>query len=223
MYSNHLGSKYAMQNWFKTMLIAALSFVCVIGFSSPGIGQSLLSAISQNATPHTLEQPADLATKADIQNNLRAAQSVLMAQGMTVSPFKTYVAIMGGDQIVPNAVMAPSIGTVGAALAGNRLIVRGSFKDMSSPLRDYATDPLDPPNPNITSAFHIHQGMASENGPFQYALDVMLDETGYGGRVMGDYMLTDEQLAALDSNMLYVDVHTTWYRGGELRGVLMAE
>jgi hypothetical protein len=36
-------------------------------------------------------------------------------------------------------------------------------------------------------------------------------------------MLTDEQLAALDSNMLYVDVHTTWYRGGELRGVLMAE
>ncbi|TVQ16530.1 MAG: CHRD domain-containing protein [Leptolyngbya sp. DLM2.Bin15] len=212
-----------MKNWFKTMILAALSFVCVIGFSSPGIGQSLLSALPQTVTPSALEQPTHRAYQAEIQANLWAAQSVLMAQGMTASPFKTYVAIMGGDQIVPDAVMTQSIGTVGAALAGNRLIVRGSFRDMSSPLRDYETDPLDPPNPNITSAFHIHRGMVTENGPFQYALEVMLDETGSGGRVMGDYMLTDEQLAALDSDMLYVDVHTTRYRGGELRGILMAE
>ncbi|WP_228024762.1 CHRD domain-containing protein [cf. Phormidesmis sp. LEGE 11477] len=115
----------------------------------------------------------------------------------------------------------PARGAVGAVLSGNRLIVRGSFKMLSSDMRDYASDPVNPPNSNITSAFHIHQGSSMENGPFQYALNVMLDDTGHGGSAMGEFTLTPEQMQALADNRLYVDIHTTKNRGGELRGTLM--
>ncbi|MGB3790205.1 MAG: CHRD domain-containing protein [Phormidesmis sp.] len=115
----------------------------------------------------------------------------------------------------------PARGAVGAVLSGNRLIVRGSFKMLSSDMRNYATDPVNPPNADITSAFHIHQGTPMENGPFQYALNVMLDDDGRSGSAMGEYTLTEEQMQALASNQLYVDIHTTKNRGGELRGTLM--
>ena len=117
--------------------------------------------------------------------------------------------------------MTPARGAVGAVLSGNRLVVRGSFKMLTSDMRDYATDPVNPPNPSITSAFHIHQGTPMENGPFQYALDVTLDDTERSGSAMGEYTLTEEQMRALADNRLYVDIHTTENRGGELRGTLM--
>ncbi|NMF85393.1 CHRD domain-containing protein [Nodosilinea sp. P-1105] len=37
----------------------------------------------------------------------------------------------------------------------------------------------------------------------------------------GEYTLTPEQIQALNNGMVYLDVHTTRYRGGELRGILM--
>jgi CHRD domain len=106
-----------------------------------------------------------------------------------------------------------------AVLVGDRLVMRGDFSRLSSPLRDYATDPVTPPNPNITSAVHIHQGDTAQNGPFQYALTVMLDNTGLDGRFAGDYTLTSAQLQALSDGNLYVDIHTSQNRAGELRGI----
>ncbi len=165
--------------------------------------------------------PTALAMDAAAQRDLQEAQAVLLAQGVS-GPFETYLAQMSGMPIVPRAVSTPAYGTVGAALAGNRLVVRGSFRELTSALRDFATDPLVPPNPNVTSAFHIHRGAATENGPFLHALEVIVDETGRGGRALADVMLSDEQVAALRSGMMYVDIHTTRFRAGEVRATLMA-
>jgi hypothetical protein len=40
-----------------------------------------------------------------------------------------------------------------------------------------------------------------------------------GGRLSGEYTLTPEQLQALSAGQLYVDIHTTQNRAGELRGI----
>jgi hypothetical protein len=156
-----------------------------------------------------------------IDANLAAAAAPLLAQQAADSSIVTYVAILSSQNVVPKSPTTSARGVVGAALSGNRLVVRGSFRDLTSAMRNYATDPVDPPNPNITSAFHVHRGSPRENGPFQYALEVTVDATGLGGSAMGDYTLTPEQLQALQSGMLYIDLHTTRNRTGELRGILM--
>ncbi len=168
-----------------------------------------------------------MANKSSLTNYQQQAKSVLMAElrpeGTLVSQainLKSFAAILSGNEIYPSRVSTPAIGTVGAALDGNRFVVRGSFRDLSSMPRDYAIDPPTPPNANVTSAAHIHRGTTMENGPFQYALQVQLDPDGLGGTVKGDYTLTEEQLQALNSGRLYVDLHTKGFRGGELRGVL---
>ncbi|HIK38986.1 aminotransferase class I/II-fold pyridoxal phosphate-dependent enzyme, partial [Thermoleptolyngbya sp. M55_K2018_002] len=96
---------------------------------------------------------------------------------------------------------------------------RGDFRNLAGPLRDYTVDPTDPPNPNITSAVHIHRGEPTANGPFQYALTVTM-RGDRDGRFAGEYTLTPEQRQALESGNLYLDIHTTRNRAGELRGVL---
>ncbi|MGG6237958.1 CHRD domain-containing protein [Nodosilinea sp. AN01ver1] len=158
---------------------------------------------------------------AQLDANLVAATAPLLAQGASSSSIVTYVAMLSPQNVVPNLPVTDARGVVGAALAGDRLVVRGSFRELTSAMRDYGSDPVDPPNPNITSAFHIHRGSPSENGPFQYALEVTMDDTGRSGSAMGDYTLTPEQLQALQNGMLYLDLHTTRNRGGELRGILM--
>lgn len=145
-----------------------------------------------------------------------------VAQGMSQMPVnkvtQRYAAPLINASVTPNAPSASSLGVAEASLMGNRLMVRGAFTGLSSALRDYKTDPVNPPNPKITSAVHIHRGDKTQNGPFQYALKVTLDQTGMGGTFSGDYTLTDEQLQALMDGKLYVDLHTKQNRAGELRG-----
>jgi hypothetical protein len=199
----------------RSGLIALAACLFVVLLYSPMVGRVL----AQGPTGVGSENSFLIGEQMDA--NLAAAQAPLLAQGMSSGPIVTYVAMLNGRNIVPNAAMTDARGVVGAALSGNRLVVRGSFRQLTSAPRNYATDPLDPPNPNITSALHVHRGSPSENGPFQYALEVTMNDTGRGGSARGDYTLTPEQLQALQSGMLYIDLHTTRYRGGELRGILM--
>jgi len=180
---------------------------------------------SYNITPTTISsQLVDNSISLTIYQ--QQAESELLAESNLISQsvnFTRFASILSGDEIFPSPVSTNAAGVVGAALSGNRLIVRGGFYSLSSPLRDYATDPLVPPNPNITSGVHIHRGAANANGPFQYALQVQVNADGVSGKVKGEYTLTDEQLQALNSGGLYVDLHTKSNRAGELRGVLKAQ
>ncbi|PSR19791.1 CHRD domain-containing protein [filamentous cyanobacterium CCP3] len=201
--------------------IVLVTGLFVVLLYSPLAGRVLAQTpLATSRIAVTAPVSGNFAVGAQIDANLAAATAPLLAQGSSSGSIVTYVAMLNPQNVVPNSPMTDARGVVGAALAGDRLVVRGSFRELSSAMRNYATDPVDPPNPNITSAFHVHRGSPSENGPFQYALEVTMDNTGRGGSAMGDYTLTPEQLQALQNGMLYVDLHTTRNRGGELRGIL---
>lgn len=183
------------------IVLSAITCVLLIGFS----------------TAPTFSHLARAAISADMNQSVNADS--MMAQGMSNRLVQRYAAPLINASVVPNAPSTSAMGVAEASLMGNRLTVRGSFMGLSSPLRDYVTDPLNPPNPKITSAVHVHRGDNTQNGPFQYALTVMPDQTGMGGKFSGDYTLTPEQLQALASGKLYVDIHTQQNRAGELRGI----
>lgn len=209
----------------RNSLIAIATCLFVTVLYSPMVGQVLAHMPTAPATlaaaPWAQSPDDGFALGEQIDANLAAAAAPLLAQGAADGSIVTYVAMLSGQNVVPNTPMTEARGVVGAALAGDRLVVRGSFRELSSAMRDYATDPVDPPNPNITSAFHVHRGSPSENGPFQYALEVTMNASGRGGSATGDYTLTPEQLQALQDGLLYIDLHTTRNRAGELRGILM--
>ncbi len=169
-------------------------------------------------TPVWSQSPTVDPINQHLMADLREATLVAQNMGMPMDLSKRYVAILTADGVVPDMPMTEARAVGGAVLVGDRLIVRGDFSTLSSALRDYSTDPVDPPNPNITSAVHIHRGEPGKNGPFQYALTVMLNSSGLGGRLMGEYTLSSEQLQALQAGNLYMDFHTKKNRAGELRG-----
>ncbi len=204
----------------RHLMLGLATCLAIVGLGTSSFS-GMLGTQSVQAAESTVIASPQFSLLSSSQANLKSAKAPLLAQG-SASSFMSYVAFMDEDNVVPNEPKTDRArGTVGAVLSGNRLIVRGSFRTLSSSMRNYTADPVNPPNTSITSAFHIHQGTMMENGPFQYALDVTLDETGRGGSAMGDYTLTQEQLQALSNGQLYVDIHTTKNRGGELRGVLM--
>lgn len=199
-------------------LLGTITCVLLIGLSTaPSLSKPASNGVatSQSAQPTQMQNPINQHLMADLQE----AESVLMAQGMSGSSMQRYAAILMKNNVVGSTPSTMATGVAGAALVGDRLIVRGDFGGLSSALRDYETDPVNPPNPNITSAVHIHRGEPNQNGPFQYALTVMLNDTGMGGRFSGEYTLTPEQLQALSDGQLYVDIHTKQNRAGELRGI----
>ncbi|GAP97521.1 CHRD domain-containing protein [Leptolyngbya sp. NIES-2104] len=192
-----------LKKWLQYGLlgaIACLTLVSISVFSQPVHSQETVTLRTSQAM-------------------LQEAETVLMAQGAESSPITRYVAVLTKDEVVPTATTSSAFGAAGAVLIGDRLVVRGDFSNLSSPLRDYTTDPASPPNPNITSGVHIHRGEPTANGPFQYALQVSPSENGLRGRLAGEYTLTSEQVAALTSGNLYVDIHTRQNRTGELRGI----
>jgi len=210
-----------LKKLLRHIVLGACACLSLVLLSTPALSTAI-SSIAISTMTHAVERAATPTTvEGSLADHLRAAESVLLAQDMADGPMTSYVALLSKANVVPTTPETQARGTVGAVLMGDRLVVHGNFANLSSPLRDYAADPVDPPNPNITSAFHIHQGEPTSNGPFQYALQIMLDGTGQGGIATGDYTLTPEQKQALASGQLYLDLHTTQNRGGELRGILM--
>lgn len=202
------------------IFLGAITCILLVGLSTPTFSTAPAAWIQPGSQAFG---PSPSAQNSELMSDLQEAESVLTAQGMAPAPgsLKRYVAVLNKGNVVPMAPTTSARGAAGAVLVGDRLIVRGDFSNLSSGLRDYAADPVNPPNPNITSAIHVHQGDSSQNGPFQYALTVTPNQTGLGGRFAGEYTLTSAQLQALADGKLYVDLHTQRNRAGELRGILM--
>lgn len=111
------------------------------------------------------------------------------------------------------SVMTPAIGGVAATLSGNTLTVSGSFSNLQGTI---ATE--------IQGGAHIHTGLAGRNGPiaFPLTLEINDDQTGAVLPAAGNvFTLSDEQVAALDMQMLYVNIHSEFERSGEIRGQLL--
>jgi len=91
------------------------------------------------------------------------------------------------------------LGQVRATLTGNRLTVTGSFEGLSSP----------------ATAAHIHAAPPGRPGPVAQTLSV---SGAPEGSVSGEVTLTDEQVGALRSGSLYVQIHSEGNPAGEIRG-----
>jgi hypothetical protein len=117
----------------------------------------------------------------------------------------TATTVLAGDNEVPPVTTAAS-GTASAELDGSTLTVGGSFIGLSSDLQPAAGAPA-----------HIHQGRRDENGPIVGNLDVDSGDQR-SGTLSGSLELTAAQQQAFRDGLLYVNVHTANYPGGEIRG-----
>jgi len=91
------------------------------------------------------------------------------------------------------------VGQVRATLQGTRLTLTGMFRGMSSP----------------ATAAHLHVATPGMHGPVAAPLQIT---AATEGDISGTVTLTAEQVDALRSSSLYVQVHSQGNPGGELRG-----
>ena len=125
-----------------------------------------------------------------------------------------FTAPLTGSQEVPG-VLTRGHGALAAELSGNRLIVSGSFADLSTPV-----------NVAIAGGFHLHSGLPGSNGPVVAHLHAVLDammRNGVFPAHMNRIELSAEQREMLMNRGVYANIHTLLHPSGELRGNLFAE
>ncbi len=116
---------------------------------------------------------------------------------------------LSGAAVRPNPVQSEGRGSVLIKLEGKKLIGSGgSYYDLSS---------------NATAA-HIH-GPADENSTAGVFCTLQIAPTvswtvdvGTGPGSCGDRVLTDADVANLESGRMYMDIHNATYPNGEIRG-----
>ncbi len=139
------------------------------------------------------------------------AQLNIDSTDLGTSELKANTLPLEESQQTSDVVETASTGNFSAILNGNRLVVLGSFSDLTSPLLPVGgTDPVGNPE----SPVHIHIGAAGANGPIIRNLTVDED----GGDFSGAFDLSDAQVNALIADGLYVNLHTESNPMGELRG-----
>jgi len=124
----------------------------------------------------------------------------------------TFSANLVPENVVTGNPEEESKATGGARLTlmGSELTVTGEFMDLSSALRDLEDQP---DNPGV----HIHPGAEGEENSYLYGLEVKLHEDGRSGTFFGTFNLSDEEIALLLDQRMYLDVHTVKFDPGEIR------
>lgn len=127
---------------------------------------------------------------------------------------QTFQAVLSGENET-HLVTTMATGSVEATLDGNMLTVTGSFGMLSSPV-----------DTEIAGGAHLHMGLAGQDGPVAFILNPTLSgdmRAGTFEAANNMFELNEDQLAALQNRMLYVNIHTTAFGAGELRGQLVPE
>ena len=114
-----------------------------------------------------------------------------------------------GSNEVPS-ISTEASGNLVMELLGNQLTVTGSFNDLAG---DIAVD--------LAGGAHIHDAVAGRNGGVSTILNLTADANNRGAVLLAannSFTLTNEQVATLTSQGNYVNVHSTAFMPGELRG-----
>lgn len=126
----------------------------------------------------------------------------------------TFRAVLSsGTETEPNTSLAS--GALLAEVRGNTMTVTGAFAELES---DLATD--------IQGGAHIHSGEAGTNGAINFSLTAQVEADARGAVFLAEdntFTLDAMQMAALEAQGLYVNVHSANHASGELRGQFMAE
>lgn len=125
----------------------------------------------------------------------------------------SFEAVLSGLNESSCPVTTTGTGMVSALLLGNVLTVSGSFSSLSS---DF--------DANIGGGAHLHLGLAGMSGDVIFSLTTDVDADLRGGTFNEEdnaFTLDDDQLAALGARGIYINIHTTDFGSGELRGQLV--
>lgn len=123
-----------------------------------------------------------------------------------------FVAKLTGSQEV-QPVMTMAHGMVYADLIEDTLKVWGSFEGLQG---DFNID--------VAGGSHLHLGYAGQNGDFIITLVPTLDADSRGGTYEienNQFILEEAEVQALQNRQLYVNIHTTAYPSGEIRGQML--
>jgi hypothetical protein len=126
------------KKWMRQFMLGTFTCLLLVVLSTPVLSQ-LASARSIFPGNPTTAMQFESGRMMDL--NLQAARSALVAQGMMNDSMMYYVAVLSQQNVVPGDPMTSARGAMGAVLVGDRLMVRGNFRDLSSPMRDYGMDP----------------------------------------------------------------------------------
>ena len=126
-----------------------------------------------------------------------------------------FVGNLEGTQEVP-PINVSSNGRVHVTYDGNKTIyVSGSFNNLEGDL-----------NTDLAGGGHIHIGAKGENGPVVFPLHIRLAADKRNAEFLpqeNKFELTREQLAALFTEGLYVNIHSRVHVPGEIRGQLVGQ
>ena len=123
-------------------------------------------------------------------------------------------AFLAPENQVELNILTQGSGGVIAILDGNELSVGGSFINLADEL---ATD--------LRGGSHIHNAIVTEDGDIEVDLSASLSSDKRNGIYKAAdhvFELDDNQRLSLLNGMLYVNVHSLAYLGGEIRGQLLA-
>ncbi|MEL6194041.1 MAG: CHRD domain-containing protein [Bacteroidota bacterium] len=123
-----------------------------------------------------------------------------------------YISTLAGSNEVP-AIVSYASGTLIFELNGDQLTVSGSFDNLS-----------DVVSVDLAGGAHVHDAIAGRNGGVVFPLNLTLDDDQKGASVAAaenTFTLTEDQLAYLQRQRYYINVHSEAYRSGELRGQIL--
>ena len=133
-------------------------------------------------------------------------------RGVVEEPIEMYRVYLSGYQ-QKNPVTSRGQGTLNLVLQGNVLTVDGSFVGLESSLAD-----------QLSGGAHIQIGLAGEEGPIMYSLDVDSGADATSGVINefdNIFELTEAQVTLLKNRELYVSIYSDRYTTGELRGQIL--
>ena len=143
--------------------------------------------------------------------NIRVGSDYAEVVGDPAAPVipSNFVASLSGLNEVP-ANLSAGMGDISLILADDELVVTGTFSGLGS---DYTMS-------------HIHTGVTGTNGGVVVALTPTLDVDNRGGTYEAAnnvFTLTQEQIDAMAAGQYYVNVHSTDFPAGEIRGQIYAD
>lgn len=143
--------------------------------------------------------------------NIRVGSDYTEVVGDPAAPVipSNFVASLSGLNGVP-ANLSAGMGDISLILSGDELVVTGTFSSLGS---DYTMS-------------HIHTGVTGTNGGVVVPLTPTLDGDNRGGTYEASnnvFTLTQEQIDAMAAGQYYVNVHSTDFPAGEIRGQIYAD
>jgi len=151
----------------------------------------------------------------ELSSDWTAGEPTICDDNVAPPTIETYIyeAPLTGTQQSPS-VLTKAFGSVTATLTENQLVISGQFAGLTG---DF--------DANIAGGAHVHLGLAGQNGGIELFLNTTVASDLKAGTFEANdntFILTDDQVKLLKERKLYINIHTTAYPGGELRGQLLA-